>query len=82
MEDDVIQSQVLPGFQFRFDDLFTKPSPDEMISDKVYQGFVLPGYNEEKRARKAEKHARQKAEQRAERLAAQLRALGIDPDEI
>lgn len=78
----IIKSKVLPGFQFRFDDLFTKPSPDEMITDKVYQGFFLPGYNEEKQARKAEKRARQKAEQRAERLAEKLRSLGIDPDEI
>jgi len=54
----IIQSQVLPGFQFRREDLFTKPSPDDMVDDPIYQGFVLPGYSEEKRAR-------QKAEQRA-----------------
>jgi hypothetical protein len=64
----IIKSKVLPGFQFRFDDLFTKPSPDEMITDKVYQGFFLPGYQETKR--------------QAERLAEKLRSLGIDPDEI
>jgi Uma2 family endonuclease len=68
----IIKSKVLPGFQFRFEDLFTKPSPDEMINDKVYQDFVLPGYLKEKQARQAE-------EQRAEQLAEQLRALGIEP---
>ncbi len=61
----IIKSKVLPGFQFRFQDLFTKPSPDEMINEKVYQDFVLPGYYETK--------------QKAERLAAQLIALGIEP---
>jgi Uma2 family endonuclease len=71
----IIKSKVLPGFQFRIEDLFTKASPDEMINDKVYQGFVLPGYGEAKQ--KAEKA--EKAEQRAERLAEQLRALGIEP---
>jgi hypothetical protein len=70
----IIKSKVLPGFQFRIDDLYQKPSPDEMINDPVYQGFVLPGYHEEKRARKeaeqraqTELRARQKADQRAQR---------------
>ena len=67
---DIIQSAVLPGFQFRRADLLTKPSPDEMIDDSIYQSFVLPGYSEERRARQA-------AEQRAEQLAQKLRALGI-----
>ncbi|MEN8218665.1 MAG: Uma2 family endonuclease [Pseudomonadota bacterium] len=79
----IIKSKVLPGFKFRIEDLFTKPSPDEMINDKVYQDFVLPGYLREKRARLlAEEQARiaiQEAEQRAKQLAEQLRALGIKP---
>jgi hypothetical protein len=65
MTEGIIQSTVLPGFQFRREDFFTKPSPDEMIDDKVYQGFVLPGYALEKRLRQAEELARRKAEQRA-----------------
>jgi hypothetical protein len=55
-------------FKFRLENLFNKPSPDEMINDKVYQDFVLPAYA--------------KANQRAERLAARLRSLGVDPDQI
>jgi hypothetical protein len=47
----IIKSKVLPGFQFRREDYFNKPSPEEMIADKIYKGFVLPGYSEEKRAR-------------------------------
>jgi len=89
----IIKSKVLPGFQFRFEDLFTKPSPDEMINDQVYQDFVLPGYLKEKQARlaaekqarKAEERARkaeERAREKAEQLAARLRSLGIDPDKI
>jgi len=68
----IIKSKVLPGFQFRREDLFNKPSPEEMIDDKVYKRFVLPGYSEEKRARlqaeasaSEEKRARLQFEQRA-----------------
>jgi len=77
----IIQSTVLPGFQFRITDLSKRPLPDEMIDDPVYQNFVLPGYSEAKQQAEVEKRARQEAEQRAERLAQKLRALGINPDE-
>lgn len=84
---EIIQSTVLPGFQFRIEDLLKRPLQDEMVDDPVYQSFVLPGYSKEKKARQhaeqraeTEKKARQHAEQRAEQLAQKLRALGIDPD--
>ena len=86
---DIIQSTVLPGFQFRRADLFNQPSPDEMIDDPVYQGFVLPGYQEakaqlqtERRLRQAAEQQTQQAKKRAEQLAQKLRALGINPDDI
>jgi hypothetical protein len=96
LEGGIIKSKVLPGFQFRINDLYNRPLLEEMIEDPVYQGFVLPDYTEEKRARKeAEQRAeqaeqqvlkeliaRQKAEQRAKQLAEQLRALGIEPDKL
>jgi len=85
----IIKSKVLPGFQFRIEDLYHPPSPEDMIEDWVYQDFVLPGYRQEKlarqveqEARQVEQEARQKAEQRASRLAEQLRALGIDLNEL
>jgi hypothetical protein len=69
----IIKSKELPGFQFRIDDLYQKPSPDEMVKDKVYKGFVLPGYSEAlQQAVDAlqksvvEERARKEAEQRAE----------------
>ncbi len=61
----IIKSKVLPGFQFRREDFFNKPSPEEMIADKVYKRFVLPGYSEAKEQASEEKRARLQAEQRA-----------------
>ncbi|MCP4700652.1 MAG: Uma2 family endonuclease, partial [Gammaproteobacteria bacterium] len=49
----IIRSEVLPGFQFRISDLYKRPSPDEMISDDVYKGFVFPGYSEAKQQAEA-----------------------------
>jgi hypothetical protein len=85
----VLKSKVLSGFQFRINDLYTKPSLEQMINDPIYQGFVLPGYTAEKQARQEaeqraykEKMARQKAEQQTKQLAAKLRELGINIDDI
>jgi Uma2 family endonuclease len=71
----IIKSKVLPGFQFRRQDLFNKPSPEEMIADKVYKGFVLPGYSEAKEQASEEKRARQKAEAEIVHLKALLEKL-------
>lgn len=64
---ELIQSQVLPGFQFRISDLYRQPTLQELAEDDLYRGFILPFYQAEK--------------QRAERLAAKLRSLGISPEE-
>ena len=71
----IIKSKVLPGFQFRREDSFNKPSPEEMIADKVYKGFVLPGYSEAKEQASEEKRARQKAEAEIAHLKALLEKL-------
>ncbi len=83
----VISSTVLPGFQFRKADLYRQPTLIELAEDVVYQEFILPEYQQERREKEYErqraKQEYQRAEQeyqRAERLAAKLRALGIDPD--
>ena len=65
---DVIQSEVLPGFQFRVEDLYTQPPLLEKINDSVYSSFIFREYQE--------------SEKRAERFAARLRTLGVDPDQI
>ncbi|MBF0099776.1 MAG: Uma2 family endonuclease [Desulfobacterales bacterium] len=68
----IIQSQVLPGFQFRISDLWDRPTLEKMVEDEVYRGFVVPFYQEEK---KRAEHERQRAEhetQRAEQAERQL----------
>ena len=81
----IIKSKVLLGFQFRREDLFTKPEPEEMIADKVYKGFVLPGYALAKEQAEEEKRARLQAEAEIEeekwaRLQAEQRALGAETE--
>lgn len=48
IDNDIIQSTVLPGFQFKISDLYNTPSIDEMINDPIYQAFILPTYQQEK----------------------------------
>ncbi|MEM7539699.1 MAG: Uma2 family endonuclease, partial [Chloroflexota bacterium] len=86
---DVIQSVVLPGFQFRISDLFRRPMPIQLVNDPIYQHFILTEYQQERlRAQQEAQRARQEAQRaqqefiRANRYAEQLRALGIDPDAI
>jgi len=93
IDNDIVSSEVLQGFQFRVSDLFRQPEIDELMYDKVYSGFVLPDRKTKQRAEEAEKKAeleRQRAEdaeklveqekQRADLLAEKLRALGISVD--
>ncbi|MCP4695673.1 MAG: Uma2 family endonuclease [Gammaproteobacteria bacterium] len=67
--DGLIQSEVLPGFQFRISDLYRQPSLAEMAEDPVYEGFILPFHQEVKnRAMRVEQWAKTE-EQRALREA-------------
>jgi hypothetical protein len=52
IDSDIIQSSVLPGFQFRVSDLHNRPSFETMMDDPVYQDFILPDYRQEKIARR------------------------------
>lgn len=54
----VIRSQVLPGFQFRREDLLRQPAYAEMARDAVYSGYVMPELQVvENRAERAEERA-------------------------
>jgi len=81
VQGDIIQSTVLPGFQFRLSDLTRQPSLIEMAADEVYQAFILPEYQIEKQRAEQERQRAEQERQRAERLAAKLKALGFSPDE-
>ena len=66
VQGDVIQSQVLPGFQFRISDLDAKPSPRKMAFDPVYEKFVMPYYQAATKKAEAEQKLRQQETQRAD----------------
>jgi hypothetical protein len=64
--DGVVRSLVLPGFQFRVQDLYSKPAPPQLVQDSVYNTFISPLYRAERQRAEAE-HQRAEAEhQRAE----------------
>lgn len=76
----LIRSEVLPGFQFRIDDLYRQPSMREMAEDPIYQKFVLPFYQEERKRAEREKMRAEQEKARADRLAAKLKALGFSEE--
>lgn len=85
--DGVVRSEVLPGFQWRPDDLDQQPPMETLMTDPVYQSYVWLNYQREQartdqeRARADQERARADQERaRAEHLAARLRALGVDID--
>ena len=92
---DVIQSAVLPGFQFRISDLYRQPTLEEIADDPVYRDFIYLSYQAEKQRAEQEKQRAEQVEaqlileqqraeqerQRAERLAEKLRSLGISLEE-
>ena len=85
----VIRSELLPGFQFRHEDLQRQPDLAELALDEVYSGYVIPDFQaavtraDEAEARVAteaqradsEAQARQQAEERAQALEAELARL-------
>ena len=94
--DGLIQSSVLPGFQFRLDDLYHRPSLEKMASDPVYKKFVFPAYNKalqqvkQERQEKElallqvelERQEKELAQQKVAKMAEQLRKLGIVQDKL
>ncbi|MCY3707965.1 MAG: Uma2 family endonuclease [Caldilineaceae bacterium] len=72
-EEGVIRSQVLPGFQFRREDLLREPMLVELARDDVYANYVIPELQVvETRVEKAEERADAEA-QRADAEAAARR---------
>ena len=64
--DGVIRSQVLPGFQFRVRDLYTKPGVLKMMNDPVYSGFISPYLRAERQRAEEERQRAEEEHQRAE----------------
>ncbi|NJL58708.1 MAG: Uma2 family endonuclease [Desulfobacteraceae bacterium] len=79
---DIIESDVLPGFRFRISDLYRQPSLEEIAEDEVYQHYVLPFYRDVRRKIGQVESELLIERQKSERLVAKLRELGIDPTEV
>ncbi|MCP4349138.1 MAG: Uma2 family endonuclease, partial [Desulfobacterales bacterium] len=62
----IIKSGILPGFQFRISDLYSRPSLENMSGDAVYGRFALPFYQAEKRRAEREEQRAEQEKQRAE----------------
>jgi len=62
--DGLIGSNVLPGFQFRLQDLQRQPSLEQLSEDPVYSAFVLPALQAAKRAQQEEPGRWQKRRRR------------------
>ena len=70
----VIGSEVLPGLQFRLEDLGRQRDIVELALDDVYFGYVLPGYRAAVAKAEAEARRADEATQRKEEEAAALQA--------
>lgn len=72
----VVRSAILPGFQFRPEDLRRRPPMKSLRLDAVYRDFVLPGWLRAEQERDRAEEARDRAEQeRNELLRARLKAI-------
>ena len=71
--EDVIGSEVLPGLQFRMEDLERQPDLVELALDDVYSGYVIPDLQIAVAKAAAEAQRADAAEQRAEEEAAARR---------
>lgn len=80
--DNVIKSSVLPGFQFRLDDLYRRPSLKEIACDPVYETFAFPAYKKALLEVEQERQEKELAQQKVAKMAEQLRKLGIDPNKL
>ena len=80
--DGLIQSSVLPGFQFRPEDLHRRPEQKEMACDPVYEKFVFPDYKKVLLEKEQERQEKELALQKVAKMAEQLQKLGIDPDKL
>ena len=57
----VIKSTVLPGFQFRIQDIYHHPDLSELIDDDVYQHYILRDFQDEKREKEKAIREKEKA---------------------
>jgi len=66
----VIRSGILPGFQFRISDLYTRPPLGKLAEDEIYYDYVLPSHKEVRQRAEQERLRAEQAEKRAEQESA------------
>ena len=62
----ILRSEVLPGFQWRLDDLERRPALETLIADPVYQDFVLVNYQRQRAEKEQERQRAEAERQRAQ----------------
>lgn len=67
IDDDVIESGILPGFRFRISDLYRQPPLEELAEDNIYHEYVFPAYKEMKQIAIKERERAERERERAER---------------
>ncbi|CAN2044699.1 putative restriction endonuclease domain-containing protein [Candidatus Magnetomoraceae bacterium gMMP-1] len=62
----IIKSKVLPGFEFRIEDLYARPPFIDKINDPVYNSYILKDYQTVNKQAEAERKKAEKANKQAE----------------
>ncbi|MEA3641419.1 MAG: Uma2 family endonuclease [Lamprobacter sp.] len=62
----LVRSRLLPGFQFRINDLIRRPDLDAIRRDPIYSDFVLPEWTQAEQAQARAEQARALAERERE----------------
>ena len=75
----ILKSEVLPGFQFREKDLYSRPSQEEMSEDEVYKYFVFLSYQAEKQRANAEK---KRADAEKKKVAAEKKKVATEKKKV
>ncbi|MEA1048257.1 hypothetical protein U5801_00265 [Lamprobacter modestohalophilus] len=76
-----MRSRVLPGFQFRVNDLIRRPDLDAIRRDPVYSGFVLPEWTRAEEAQARAEQARALAEREREEASRERDQAGRERDQ-
>ena len=63
----IIESQVLPDFKFRIDDLYSQPPLEDLIKDEAYKPYVLISYQKQIQKTEEERSKAKKERLRAEK---------------
>ena len=81
-DDGIVRSRVLPGFQFRKDDLLRRPAMKTLRHDSLYREFLLPDWQRVERDRDQVTQERDELLKTKLEAIANLHAMGLDHEQI